>query len=216
MGEPPLIEARALSTTAAGVGVGVLRGVDFRVEAGERVILTGASGSGKSTLLRGLVLLEPVAVRLLLDGEPVGPDRVRELRRRVGYVPQRPVAIATTVGEDLAFARASGPGLTAGEQWTLLARLGLAGLEGTRRFDALSGGEQQRVALVRSLTASPDVLLLDEPTASLDPEKVGGVLDLVREWSVAEPRRALVWVSHQAHEVADLATRRVTMAELTS
>lgn len=199
----------------------VLRGVDFRLEPQERVLLTGPSGSGKTTLLRCLVLLEPFRGEVRLEGEPVGPERVRELRRRVAWVPQRPVPVAGSVEENLAFARElglkprkSGTALNAAGQDALLDRLGLVDLDRSRRFDGLSGGEQQRVALVRSLTPGPQVLLLDEPTASLDPESVADVLALVDEWCGADPSRALVWVSHQRSEVQGLATRSVSLSEL--
>jgi putative ABC transport system ATP-binding protein len=195
--------------------------VEFELDAGERVLLTGPSGSGKTTLLRCLVLLEPFEGEVRLDGAAVGPDRVRELRRRVAWVPQRPVSVAPTVEGNLAFARAlgakppdSGSALDAAGQDALLDRLGLAGLDRSRRFDGLSGGEQQRFALVRSLTPGPEVLLLDEPTASLDPESVADVLALVDEWCRADPSRAFLWVSHRRDEVHEWVTRSVKITEL--
>ncbi|MEJ2540658.1 MAG: ABC transporter ATP-binding protein [Gemmatimonadota bacterium] len=233
----PLLEARGLSAPLDGPAP-VLSGVNFELRARERVLLTGPSGSGKTTLLRCLVLLERCRGEVRLDGEPVGPARVRELRRRVAWVPQRPVAVAPTVEENLAFARQLGGsvpgsgrgnamtdpsggdqmhpglGLDGAAQDALLDRLGLSGLDRDRRFDGLSGGEQQRVALVRSLTPGPQVLLLDEPTASLDPESVADVLAVVEEWCDADPSRALVWVSHRGHEVQGLVTRSLALAEL--
>jgi putative ABC transport system ATP-binding protein len=213
----PIIAVEELSATPPGAPGPVLQRATLAVHAGERITLSGPSGTGKSTLLRCMVLLEPAEGRVLLDGRVVEPEGVRELRRRVAYVPQHPVAIGATVAENLAFPRSlDGSTLDASDQRRLLDRLGLADADGDRRFDALSGGERQRVALVRSLTPSPDVLLLDEPTASLDPDNVDAVVALLREWVEARPERALVWVSHHAGEVAGLATRTTTMAELTS
>lgn len=211
----PILAVRGLTAPLETGGTPALPGVDFAVAAGERVLLTGPSGSGKSTLLRAMVLLEPAEGSVLLDGEEVGPERVRALRRRIGYVPQRPVSIAATIEENLAFPRSlGGDVLDAGAQDALLERLGLEGVDRSRRFDSLSGGEQQRVALVRSLTVRPRVLLLDEPTASLDQENVEDVVALFREWAEEDETRALVWVSHQTDPVRELATRRVRLEEL--
>ena len=219
MSETPIIAVRDLTTKTGDDGAPILRGVSLAVAPGERVVLTGPSGSGKSTLLRCMVLLERAGGRVLLDGEDVGAERVRALRRRIGYLPQRPVAVADRIGDNLAFPRemdgdASPDALDQAAQDALLDRLGLDGLDRTRRFDGLSGGEQQRVALVRTLTVQPQVLLLDEPTASLDEGNVGAVLEVITEWVEAADDRALLWVSHQAHEVEALATRRVALEEL--
>ncbi len=212
---PPAIAVRGLTAPEPASGPAILRDVDFAVQPGERVVLSGPSGSGKSTLLRCMVLLQPAAGAVLLDGEPVAPARVRELRRRVGYVAQRPVSVGGTVYENLSFPRQLHvDAMTETAQRALLARLGMGEIPGDRRFEELSGGEQQRVALVRSLSARPEVLLLDEPTASLDPENVGAVVEALERWLEEEPSRALVWVSHHAHQVEGLATRRVPMREL--
>lgn len=224
-----LIAVEELTTKPGDDGAPILRGVALSIAPGERVVLTGPSGSGKSTLLRCMVLLEPHTGRVLLDGEPVGPERVRELRRRMGYLPQRPVAIDDSIAANLSFPRltaGAGSGTDAGPdtgepldadaQRALLDRLGLGGLDPDRRFDALSGGEQQRVALVRTLTVRPQVLLLDEPTASLDPENVGAVVDLLADWVTEHHDRAILWVSHHADEADTLATRSVTLKELSS
>ncbi|MFO7894576.1 MAG: ABC transporter ATP-binding protein [Longimicrobiales bacterium] len=213
----PVIAIEDLTTKPGDDGAPILRGVSLFIDPGERIVLTGPSGAGKSTLLRCMVLLEQAEGRVLLDGEAVGPERVRELRRRIGYLPQRPVGIADTIAENLAFPReADGETLDEDGQRALMERLGVGGLGRSRRFDGLSGGEQQRLALVRTLTVKPQVLLLDEPTASLDAENVDAVVDLLTEWVRDREDRALLWVSHQAHEVDELATRTVALEELTS
>jgi putative ABC transport system ATP-binding protein len=219
---PPRLAARGITAPLSG-GAPVLRDVGVALAPGERLVLRGPSGSGKSTLLRCLVLLEPAEGEIRLDGDVVGPERVLELRRRVAWVPQRPVAVAPTVEENLAAARTLGRArdgdrgvLDAAAQDALLERLGLGTLDRGRRFDRLSGGEQQRLALVRSLTPRPEVLLLDEPTASLDPENVSDLTAVIREWAEADPARALLWVSHDPAEVEGLATRVLSMGELLS
>lgn len=219
MSRTPIIAVRDLTTKPGDDGAPILRGVSLAVEPGERIVLTGPSGSGKSTLLRCMVLLEHAEGRVLLDGEAVDAGRVRELRRRVGYLPQRPVAIDDRIAGNLAFAREAADdgveSLDEAGQLELLQRLGLDGLDRSRRFDGLSGGEQQRVALVRTLTVRPQVLLLDEPTASLDEDNVGAVVELLTEWVDESEDRALLWVSHQAREVESLASRQVALEELT-
>ena len=213
----PLIAVRDLRAPLPPAPAPVLRGLSFAVHAGERVVLTGPSGSGKSTLLRCMVCLEPADGAVLMDGKEVAPERVRELRRRVGYLPQKPVSVGPTIDDNLAFpSRVSSAAIDASGQDALMARLGLGELDRRRRFETLSGGEQQRVALVRSLSAAPDVLLLDEPTASLDPENVADVVALLRAWADDDSGRALVWVSHHLEQATPLATRRVAMAELRS
>lgn len=228
MPDAPLLSAANL-VAPLGVEDPALAGVGFELGHGERVVLGGPSGAGKSTLLRAMVLLEPAEGEVLLEGRPVTQATVRELRRRVAYLPQQPVPVASTVEENLSFAREVGARGTGAEQEAgphsdpldrpaqrrLLARLGLGDLDWSRRFVSLSGGEQQRVALVRSLTPGPDALLLDEPTASLDAENVADVVTLIRDWCQADPRRALVWVSHHAGELDGFATRSVDLRSLT-
>ncbi len=217
MPTPAIIAVEGLTTKPGDDGAPILAGASLAIAPGERVVLTGPSGSGKSTLLRCMVLLEPAEGTVLLDGEPVGAERVRALRRRVGYLAQRPVGIADTIARNLAFPRELDENaLERDAQRELLDRLGLGGLDLDRRFDALSGGEQERIALVRTLTARPDVLLLDEPTASLDADNVDAVVELLGAWAEEDEGRALLWVSHHAHEVDELATRTVALAELSS
>jgi len=199
--------------------------VDFAVEAGERVALRGASGVGKSTLLRCFVGLEPRrSGSIEWRGEVVEPGEMPEFRRRVHYVHQQPVAVASSVEQNLEFARelastADGVApLTADEQQKLLAQLNLQSrVDGGRPFDELSVGEQQRVSLVRSLTGRPAVLLLDEPTAALDRSSANAVRELVDNYVADKPEeRACVWASHEHGFVEDIATRTVDVGALAS
>ncbi len=189
----------------------VLDGVDLDVAEHEVVCLIGASGSGKSTLLRCVNRLEPFDHgRILLDGVSIDdPSFGRTgLCRRVAIVfqafnlfPHRTVLDNVTLaprrvhGRDRAQAEA--------RAHELLARLGLDGLAG-KYPEQLSGGQQQRVAVVRALATDPDLLLLDEVTAALDPELVGGVLDVIRDLKAGG--MTMVIVTHEmgfAREVAD-------------
>ncbi len=169
----------------------ILKGVSLEVARHEVVCLIGASGSGKSTLLRCINALEPInSGEIMVDGDQVtglGVD-VNRLRRNVGIVFQsynlfphmsvlKNIMLAPTlvggVPKDAAEQRAL----------ELLEKIGLRDKAGSFP-DALSGGQQQRVAIVRAMAMDPQVLLLDEITAALDPELVGDVLEMIRALAV--------------------------------
>lgn len=183
--------------------VRALRGVDLRIAAGERVALIGANGSGKSTLLRVLHgLLKPSAGSVLRDGT-----------MRQAMVFQRPFALRITVLANVALAL-----WLRGVRWRdakeqaldALGRVELAGLA-LRNARALSGGQLQRLALARAWSLKPHVLLLDEPTASLDPHAKREVEALMAEF--AEAGMTLVFASHNLGQVKRLATRVVYMEQ---
>jgi polar amino acid transport system ATP-binding protein len=189
----------------------VLDDVSLEVGTGEVVCLIGASGSGKSTLLRCINLLEPIDDGTIhLDGvdisEPgLDPDPIR---RRIGMVFQsynlfphmsvlRNITLAPTkvLRRPKAEARAGA--------LELLGRFGLAD-KADAYPDQLSGGQQQRVAIVRALAMQPEIMLLDEVTAALDPVLVGEVLDVIRE--LRTNGMTMVLATHEmgfAREIAD-------------
>jgi putative ABC transport system ATP-binding protein len=173
------IEVSALLIERAGRRL--LDGADLRVEAGAIAVVEGASGSGKTTLLKAIATLIAVdGGRVLLDGVDAAVIAPTVFRRRVAYVPQQPPMLAGSVTDNLA----TGPRLRGGElgeaaAGALLERVGLPASFGSREARDLSGGERQRVALARALANEPLALLLDEPTAALDPASAARVLDLV-------------------------------------
>jgi polar amino acid transport system ATP-binding protein len=190
----------------------VLRGMNLTVAEHEVVCLIGASGSGKSTLLRCINLLEPIdSGRIWIEGTEItgrGVD-VDRVRRRVGIVFQafnlfphmsvvRNVTLAPRKVLKLSRAEADGRAME------LLTRFGLA--DKAAEFpDRLSGGQQQRAAIVRALAMRPDILLLDEITAALDPELVAEVLDVIRE--LAAEGMTLVIATHEMGFARDVADR---------
>ena len=194
---------------------------DLAIGRGEVLALVGPSGSGKSTLLRLLNFLEPpTGGALSFDGRAVGDDLPLSERRRVTAVFQRPALLRRSVAANIGY----GLGLRGGklppeELAAWLDRLGLTPLA-RQPAQRLSAGESQRVAMARALVVRPDVLLLDEPTANLDPYNVSLI-----ERLVAEEQRAtgmtVVWVTHdifQARRAADrvaflLAGRLVEVAD---
>jgi polar amino acid transport system ATP-binding protein len=190
----------------------VLDDVSIDIDAGQVVCLIGASGSGKSTLLRCVNLLEPIDEgAIVLDGVDVSepgfdPDPVR---RRIGMVfqsynlfPHMTVLRNVTLAPTKVLRRSRGD--TAVTARELLARFGLAD-KAEAYPDQLSGGQQQRVAIVRALAMQPEIMLLDEVTAALDPVLVGEVLDVVRELRGAG--MTMIIATHEmgfAREISDL------------
>ena len=186
-------------------GVTALESVDLTLQAGERVALVGANGSGKSTLLRTVHgLLAPAAGRL-----------EREPAHRQAMLFQRPhllrLSAQTNVALGLWLDRSLGLDWAAARSKALLAldRVGLADLA-QRSGRALSGGQQQRLALARAWARRPDLLLLDEPTASLDPHAKREVEALIAEFARGEDRPlTLLWASHNLGQVKRMASRVV-------
>jgi tungstate transport system ATP-binding protein len=174
--------------------------------AGEVLAIVGPSGAGKSTLLRLLNFLEaPTAGSLRYAGHLVGQEPPLEALRQVTTVFQRPIMLSGSVRDNVAFGlRLRGPAAP-GRVDGALARVGLSDLAG-QPASALSGGEAQRTALARALVVEPRVLLLDEPTANLDPYNVGLLEDLIRADNAARGTTVVV-VTHNVFQARRLATR---------
>jgi putative ABC transport system ATP-binding protein len=150
-------------------GKRVLHDISLQIEPGATALL-GPSGSGKSTILRLLNrLADPDEGIVRIHGEDVRSEDVLELRRRAVLVPQLPAPLPGSVADNVKY----GPSLLGRDVdvQPLLERAGLDGSYAERGASELSVGEQQRVMLARALALEPEVLLLDEPTASLDPEQ---------------------------------------------
>lgn len=159
----------------------IVRDISLHVVKGELTGIVGPSGSGKSSLLRLLNRLdEPTSGVVFLDEQDYRQFPPRELRRRVGMVTQRPFLFPGDVAGNLRFGPAQrGESLSEEAIARLLERVGLPGFA-TQEVSVLSGGEQQRVSLARSLANRPEVLLLDEPTSALDEESKLGIEELIR------------------------------------
>ena len=196
--------------------VEALQGVSLAVEPEEVLGIVGGTGSGKSTLAQHLnLLLEPTSGRVIVDGVDARTLKGSELRRRVGLVFQFPEAalFAPTVEEDVAFApRRLGLDEDVVRQRVreTLELLGARHLAGRSPF-ALSGGEKRRVAIAGVLAMAPEVLVLDEPTAGLDPATREDLLGVVR--ALREGGTSVVLVSHDLDEVAEVADRVCVLEE---
>ena len=162
----------------------ILDDISLEIRRGEIFTLIGPSGSGKTTLLRLIDLLDrPATGKIFFDGQDTdGTEQERlALRRRMGMVFQKSAALNTTVAENVAFGlkfRGTDKAQIAQRVRSALELVGLPGFE-ERRAVTLSGGEMQRVAIARAMVTEPEVLLLDEPTANLDPVSTELIEDLL-------------------------------------
>lgn len=206
----PLIEARDLSLSDPHRER--LTGFNVQVHRGETVGLLGLNGAGKSTVLSLLAgALAPTSGKVLVNGEPLANRR--ELQKHIGLVPQTPpLEPAATVDEHLHWAgRLHGMDSTAVRHATERVRDQLElGALGRRLAGRLSGGMARRVALAMALIHQPDVLLLDEPGAGLDPVQGGQLLDLIRK---ASRHSAVIVASHLLHEIEQLCQRVILLHE---
>lgn len=177
-------------------GESALAGVSFTVKRGEVVGLIGPSGAGKSTLIRCVNrLVEPTSGRVLLNDQDLtrlGRGTLRRTRRRIGMIFQEYALVERlTVMENVLSGRLGYvsfwrswtrryPGADIANAFRLLDRVGLDG-RADSRADALSGGQRQRVGIARALAQEPELLLVDEPTASLDPKTSRQIMRLITE-----------------------------------
>ncbi|MGE5575830.1 MAG: amino acid ABC transporter ATP-binding protein [Syntrophothermus sp.] len=198
-------------------GTRVLDGVTLSVNAGEVVALMGPSGCGKSTLARCINgLVAPEAGRIYFDGRPVDQLSRKELldiRRRIGFVFQHfnlveRLSVLDNVMLGLAL---SGMDRSEAEEvaYAALRRVKLAG-HWNKRPAQLSGGQKQRVGIARALAMDPDLMIWDEPTASLDPILVGEVLEVMEELAL-ERHRAMLVITHELTFALRMADRLVLM-----
>ena len=181
---------------------------NWRVSEGGCLVVSGPSGVGKSVMLRAVADLVPRAGQVLLGGVDTRQIPATELRARMIHVAQVPARMAGSVRANLEVVRTLSRVATRLMPWatveTYSDTLGIQPLL-DKPMAQLSGGEAQRVGLLRALQCQPDVLLLDEPTASLDPAHVSIVETLLTQWRETGGR-AVVWVAHSPEQADRVGT----------
>ena len=206
-----LIQVKNLVKDFNNGEIKVLRGIDYSIKKGEKLVIIGPSGGGKSTFLRCLNLLEkPTSGDIYFKGEKITSPKcnINPVRKQMGMVfqhfnlfPHKSILENLTLAPVKLKLKTKSEAIARAKE--LLEMVGLP--DKANAYPAqLSGGQKQRVAIARALAMDPEVILFDEPTSALDPEMVGEVLDLIKK--LAEEGMTMVIVTHEmgfAREVAD-------------
>jgi len=209
----PLLSVRDLGVSFSGRTL--FGGLSFDISEGELVTLTGPSGSGKSTLLKCLNrLVTPGSGTIMLRGVDISLCDPSVVRRYITYVGQIPAMFPGTVAENLSypFSFKANRDLAIPDFGEILREVGLSSAYCEKEASKLSGGEQQRVAIARSLSLSPRILLLDEPTASLD-EKAKFVLEELIVRLNRELSMTIIVVTHDIEQAGRLSGRKLCIGE---
>lgn len=203
----PLFELSHVSQERGGSRI--LHDLTLDVPCTAITALVGPSGAGKTSLLRLFNRLDdPTAGEVRFEGRPLTSYPVGTLRRRVGFVFQRPVMFPGTVADNLRVATELAPETETTAPLPMervLAAVELSADYAGREAGRLSGGEQQRVGLARAIMTRPEVLLLDEPTAALDPEIADRLLATIARLP-AEHGVSVVMVTHRLAEAREIST----------
>jgi len=207
-----IVEARSLSH-AYSDGTRALHDVSFRIHHGESVALVGANGAGKSTLLLHLNgSLSPSGGEVRIGETPLVKETLRDIRRTVGMVFQDPddQLFCPTVGDDVAFGPLNlglGPEEVARRVAEALATVDMAQAAGKPPY-RLSGGEKRRVAIATVLAMAPEILVMDEPTAGLDPRTRRQLAQLLKAFGHTK-----IIATHDLDLVLDLCGRTIVLHE---
>ena len=194
-----------LQLTGVGYRIGerqVLNDINFSIAPGEFKLITGPSGCGKSTLLKIIAsLLSPCEGTIQFKGQDYTTLSPEQYRQQVSYCAQTPALFGETVYDNLIFPWQIRDKRTEPDTFlAFLTRFGLPEETLSKSINDLSGGEKQRISLIRNLQFLPDVLLLDEITSALDEENKHNVNDIIHRY-VREKNIAVLWVTHDKDEI---------------
>lgn len=194
-----------LQLSGVGYRIGerqVLNDINFSIAPGEFKLITGPSGCGKSTLLKIIAsLLSPSEGTIQFKGQDYTTLSPEQYRQQVSYCAQTPALFGETVYDNLIFPWQIRDKRTEPDTFlAFLTRFGLPEETLSKSINDLSGGEKQRISLIRNLQFLPDVLLLDEITSALDEENKHNVNDIIHRY-VREKKIAVLWVTHDKDEI---------------
>ena len=190
----------------------ILKDIDLHVAEGQRITLTGPSGSGKSTILKLVAsLISPTQGQINFQGKDLAELDPIAYRRQVSYCFQQPTLFGTTVADNLRFPfELRGEPFNQQQAVKLLWQVDLEESYLDKKIETLSGGEKQRIALIRNLLFAPKVLLLDEVTTGLDENSKAIVHKLIRDYH--QEGTTILEVTHDAGEL-ELANHLITIKE---
>lgn len=181
----------------------ILNNIDLRIAAGEFKLITGPSGCGKSTLLKIIAsLLSPTSGEIFFNDKDIATLSPENYRQQVSYCAQTPALFGDSVYDNLVFPwqirnKQPDPKALVAD----LERFGLADNTLEKSINELSGGEKQRVSLIRNLQFLPQVLLLDEITSALDESNKQNVNEIIHGYAT-EKQVAVLWVTHDRNEIS--------------
>lgn len=211
----PLLRFERISRTVKGnPDRQIFSKLEGNVKGSDKIAVVGPSGQGKSTLLRILSLLDlHDEGAIYLQGRQSSDWQPKEWRQMVCYVAQQPFMLEGSVEDNLrTVSRLKRSEFDKQTAEALLSKLGLAGLNGSTSAASLSGGEKQRISLIRALLLRPEILLLDEITASLDNHHKQAVEQVLADW-LAEEQKACIWITHDWEQALRFANQVWLMEE---
>ena len=213
----PLLMACGLGRRKPGSGDWLLSGICFELHAGDRLAIIGPSGAGKTVLLRAIAMLDPIEEGTIhVRGRAIPREAIPMYRSEVIYLHQRPALLDGSVATNLEHPYSlKVHRMKRFDRARIVDLLGGLGRDEVFLDDSsrdLSGGEAQIVALLRAIQLDPAVLLLDEPTASLDQGAARAIEGLIGRWLEEDSEdRAVVWISHDPAQARRVGTRRLAM-----
>ena len=184
----------------------ILKDISFKIQKGDFLTIKGPSGSGKSTLLKLLAaIMNPSTGEIIYKGKPLSEYEITDYRKEVSYTFQNAALFGTTVADNLMFPyEIRNEPFDRDRAIALLDKVMLSEQYLDQKITELSGGEKQRVALIRNVLFTPEVLLLDEVTSALDAENRKVISDAILRLN-RENNITVLWVTHNTDEINDAA-----------